>query len=292
MKEELLKTPSIALWKSELNKILSNQRNVEIRKLGTIGSYIENIFIYSNDKIYSISCFEEAFNELIVLEIRQEEISKQNLELIISIINTFKGDYDFSTATTQYLTYSIGLIQKTVKYNSNIFEYENIFFTYCLYINFLKQNDKLNFNTSSTIKRETINTLNNIIGLSDRISSLAIFIILSMDEESPIFFDNLSEEVSLRILRYSLSNKFIKSKCINEFVVNFAIANRSVFETELLRFGCKLNMDCNALVYKVDLSQRDLEPNYLEWERLHDIYYDNTSTYNQILQNSLNRQLA
>lgn len=299
MNLKLIKHPSKASWREELENIFANNENLDILKLGSYSSFINNTFLLSNEKqSLSKEYFIAVFNELIIddvifyLNIEDNiSISKEYLkkiEFISDNINRFKNSEDMQTSTTFYLNNFIDIIDKVTSYEHTRY-FENCTYDFCNYLNYFVKNERKELFFPIQNKKIT-EILRNIIygGVNNKISSLAFFLAYSINtninSDNKLYnLSKLEKKHQTEIIRYCISLNKVTNKNLNAFIIEYACKYKIEFEIELERFKAYLSSDCSEIRYytkniiinpnfTTNQIIKNLEPNFEQWKKLDDIY--------------------
>lgn len=297
MNIELINRPTISLWSSEIQSIVRGKKNFAIGRLGTYAAFIDNVFHYTSKENTSLSigCFEEAFEELINSPTHYEEVDSIEFRLsrtsfILNVINSFKSSVGFCTLKTKYLRYAIELVEVFLE-NENqvkVFRYQGLVFDFCLFVKTYNRAKESEFLQSPFLLEGIIRNLKKTIGISEKISALSSFLLLTLEEKDILIIN--SWEILADIVRYCISTKNVTNHRLNNLIIKFATSETKIFNTILKDSKCKMGNNCNTILFH-DQTVKNLEPTLIQWEKLNDLF-GSQNTAKEILQLNLEKELT
>lgn len=303
----LIKKPDTDKWLVLVKEILDGKKDIDLNKLGGAGPFIKNIFLHTDvEKLSkSIADFFSVFKFLLENYNNSDQASKaEEILFVLSIVNTFskkekiknyeKNLYEAglkNTSSPFYFSQLTSLVSSyvDVSNSNNLIDNQAIIYEYLLYLKrsyagLLKDN-YLSHQQLLSIKK----ILKASIGINEKHTSLANFLLYSLDENEPSLPKNPA--VTESIIQYCIASKNVTNKLLNNLILDFARVNNTLFSTILKTFNCNLSSDGFTILY-ADQSYKDLEPGKEEWEYLNDLYNLNSTPVEEILKQHLSRSIV
>lgn len=304
--KNLIKDPTVKLWRHEIEAMISGEKNMDLNKLGGAGAYVKKIFSNTNDVVLqdSIKFFFYVINEQLEQLLKSTFVETDALTIIIDIVNSFKrkDTYQYweerlisagieDTASVRYFIEVTALIYKFLEQtnDSNLHDHQSIIYNYLLYVKkrqfFLIDDHSIPEITKYQVK----SILESSVDYDNRIAALAAFLLYSIDEETEIL--SQSNSIKEKIVEYCIASKNITNDLLNKVILDFARFNKPSFSRMLELFNCNLSLDGFNIVY-ADQSFKNLEPAKEDWENLDKVYHFSNVPVLEILKEQITKKLV